>query len=97
MYLPESRITLLATENAFLTSVLMFSSFSHVSAELSYPYTSHTYARLVVTLVTVSVSVSVPRMSKTLQYNRQRLFHVILVLYLLDTWGRVDRGRIIRC
>lgn len=74
MYLPESRITLLATENAFLTSVLMFSSFSHVSAELSYPYTSHTYARLVVTLVTVSVSVSVPRMSKTLQYNRQRLF-----------------------
>lgn len=30
MYLPESRITLLATENAFLTSVLMFSSFSHV-------------------------------------------------------------------
>lgn len=74
MYLPESRITLLATENAFSTSVLMFSSFSHVSAELSYPYTSHTYARLVVTLVTVSVSVSVPRMSKTLQYNCQRLF-----------------------
>lgn len=52
------------------TPGLIFSSFP-ASQALSYPYTSHTYAHLVVTLVTVSVSV--PRMSETLQYNRQRL------------------------
>lgn len=71
----------------------MFSSFFLTSEELSYPYTSHTYARLVVTLVTVSVSVSVPGMSKTLQYNRQRLFMLFWrYIFLIGGVESIEEG-----